>query len=52
MHADTAASLAVSLMRGLQQVIVCHLFKWVWAKNAGADTALEYVNRGVRYREV
>jgi len=52
MHADTAASLAVSLVRGLQQVVVCQLSKWVWDKNAGADTALEYVNRGVRYREV
>ena len=55
MHADqenTAASLAVSLMRGLQQVVVCQLSKWVWEKNAGADTALEYVNTGVRYREV
>ena len=52
MQADTAASLAVSLMRGLQQLIVCQLSKWVWDKNAGADTALEYVNRGVHYREV
>ena len=52
MHADTAASLAVSLVRGLQQVVVCQLSKWVWDKNAGADTALEYVNRGVRYGEV
>ena len=49
MHADkenTAASLAVSLMRGLQQVTVCQLSKWVWDKNAGADTALEYVMEG------
>ena len=52
MHADTAASLAVSLVRGLQQVVVCQLSKWVWDKNAGADTAVEYVNRGVHYREV
>ena len=49
---NTAASLAVSLMRGLQQVIVCQLSKWVWDKNAGADTALEYAIRGVHYREV
>ena len=28
------------------------LSKWVWDKNVGADTALEYVNRGVRCREV
>ena len=27
------------------------LSKWVWDNNAGADTALEYVNRGVRCRE-
>ena len=24
--------------------------KWVWDKIVGADTALEYVNRGIRWR--
>ena len=40
MHAHTAASLAVSLVWGLQQVVVCQLSKWVWDKNAGANTPL------------
>jgi len=51
MHADTAASLAVSLVRGLQQVVVCQLCTWVYIYNSYTHTLSIYIGFGTKMLE-